>query len=159
LPRGAADVAVDKGRSARALGVVLYVDGPPPRGRAPSLDVVIDGGVRRRLSAGASASFTRLRRLHDLAFERAPGAVYLNRSAPGIWASRPLFIPLGDDMAPGTHRVSLRIRGLARGRAPDIGAPPMARFFSYGGPPVNRINQHVEMSVDIAPDRAPEASP
>jgi hypothetical protein len=154
LPAGAAGVAVDKGRAPRALGLVMYIDGPPPRGQGAVLDVVIDGGKRRRLAMGASTTYTRLRRSEELAFARAPGAVYLNRRAGAIWASRPIFVPLGDDLTAGTHRVSLHARGLgARGRT------LAARFFSYGGPQVNRINQHVEMSVDAAPDRGSEASP
>jgi hypothetical protein len=154
LPAGAAGVAVDKGRAPRALGLVMYMDGPPPGGRTPLLDIVVDGGKRRRLAMGASTAFTRLRRIEELAFARAPGAVYLNRRAGAIWESRPIFVPLGDDLTAGTHRVSLHARGLgARGRT------LAARFFSYGGPQINHINQHVEMSVDVAPDRGSEALP
>jgi hypothetical protein len=154
LPAGVAGVAVDKARAPRALGLVMYIDGPPPRGRAPVLDVVVDGGRRRRIAAGASTTFTRLRRIEPLGFQRAPGAVYLNRRAGAIWASRPIFVPLGDDLTPGNHQVSVHARGLGV-RARTLAA----RFFSYGGPQVNRINQHVEMSVDVVPDRAAETSP
>jgi hypothetical protein len=154
LPGGATSVAVAKTRAPRALGLVMYIEGPPPRGRAPMLDVIVDGG-RRRLSSSArrraSTAFTRLRRRQALVFQPVPGAVYLNRKAAPIWASRPIFVPLGDDLTPGTHQVSLHARGL--------GARPMARFFSHGGPPVNRINQHVEMNMDATPERAEPSSP
>ena len=151
---GAAAVAVPKARAARALGTVVYLDGPPPHGRAGGLDVVVEGGVRRSpRQGGASAAYTRLRRHQRLDFLRAPGAVTLNRTSGEIWASRPIFIPLGDDLGAGSHLVSLRPRGL--------GSRPMVRFFSYGGTPVNRINQHVEVSVESAPiaDLAPAPAP
>jgi hypothetical protein len=150
LPAGAANVAVSKSRSPRALGVVMYLDRPASL-RRPVLDVLVDRGVRRRGSGAASGAYTRLRRRVSLDFRRAPGAIFLNRSAPAIWASRPVFIPLGDDLSVGTHQVSIHARGL--------GARPMARFFSYGGPPVNRINQHIEINVDVAPDGAGDGSP
>jgi hypothetical protein len=142
LPAGRGLVDVPKPRQARALGMVLYLDRPPRR-RAV-LDVVVDRG-RRRAAGAMSTVYTRLRRQEPLEFQRAPGAMYLNRSGAGIWASQPVFIPLGDDLTAGVHRVSIRARGL--------GARPMARFFSYGAPPVNRINQHIEMSVDAGLER------
>jgi hypothetical protein len=53
-----------------------------------------------------------------------------------------VFIPLGDDLPRGTHQVAISARG--------VGGQPMARFFSYGGPAVSRINQHVELRAEVS---------
>jgi hypothetical protein len=145
FPPGGAKVAVAKARSSRAQGAVIYLEAAPRSGRDGTLDVVVDRGVRQgQGQLGASGAYTRLRRVVPLEFERVPGAVALNRRSHAIWASRPIFVPLGDDLRAGTHLVALRPRGL--------GARPLVRFFSYGGPPVNRINQHIEMSAETGPD-------
>ena len=144
LPDGVAQVAVAKGSSARSLGVVVYLDGPPPRGEAAEVEAIVDGGTRRRKVAGGSSRFlTRLRRRTTLQFQRAPGAIYLNRAGGEVWVSDPIFFRLGDDLTAGSHLIGLRLRGL--------GALPAARFFSYGGPALSRINQHIEMRAEVSP--------
>src|SRR5206468_2561419 len=109
----------------------VYADGPP---RGPvALEAIVDAGKRPRPRSGQSQSFTRLRRTIPLGFARLEGARYLNRAQGPVWASAPVFVPLGDDLPRGSHLVALRLRGLD--------AHPMARFFSYGGPVASRINQ------------------
>jgi hypothetical protein len=138
LQRGSAVVEVPKGGAARSLGVVLYADGPEPPGAV--LEAVVDGGRRVRRSGGASRDYTRLRRRVPLSFQRVEGARYLNRAQQGVWASEPVFIPLGDDLRAGGHRIALRAVGL--------GGTPLARFFSYGGPVASRISQHLELRAE-----------
>jgi len=138
LPRGSAVVELPKGGAARSLGVVLYADGPEPPGAV--LEAVVDGGRRVRRSGGASRDYTRLRRRVPLSFQRMEGARYLNRAQQGVWASEPVFIPLGDDLRAGGHRIALRAVGL--------GGTPLARFFSYGGPVASRISQHLELRAE-----------
>jgi hypothetical protein len=137
--RGArGSVRLPKGRAARSLGVVFYLDGPPAAGA--SLEATVDGGARLRRRTGMSLSYTRLQRRTPLSFQKLEGARYLNRARSGIWASQALFVPLGDDLGPGSHRIALRAQGL--------GPAPLARFFSYGGPLASRINQHVELRAE-----------
>jgi hypothetical protein len=138
LQRGSALVHLPKGGAARSLGVVLYADGPEPPGAA--LEAVVDGGRRVRRSGGASRDYTRLRRRSPLSFRKVEGARYLNRAQPGVWASQPVFIPLGDDLRAGGHSIALRAVGL--------GGAPLARFFSYGGPVASRISQHLELRAE-----------
>jgi hypothetical protein len=133
-------VHLPKPAAARSLGVVLYADGP---GRGPvALEAVVDGGVRARRTAGLSNDYTRLVRRIPLDFERLEGARYLNRARGAVWASEPVFIPLGDDLRAGGHRIALRTLG--------FGGQPMARFFSYGRPLTSRISQHVELRAEDA---------
>jgi hypothetical protein len=139
LRGGGGAVRVPKGAAARSLGLVVYSDGPV---RAAELEAIIDGGGRGRRAAGASTAYTRLRRRIPMTFTRLEGAHYLNRAGAVVWASAPVFVPLGDDLAPGTHLVSLRARGL--------GSQPIARFFSYGGPVTSRISQHVQVRAEVS---------
>jgi hypothetical protein len=145
LPDGRARVPLAKAGAARALGVVVYLDHAPARGEAAELEVTIDGNQRpRRRAGGWSRFYTRLQRRTPLRFQRTSSAIYLNRAGGGeVWASDPVFFRLGDDLPAGSHLVALRTRGL--------GARPSARFFSYGGPALSRINQHIEMRAEVSP--------
>jgi hypothetical protein len=77
-----------------------------------------------------------------LELSRLEGARYLNRAQDELWASQPVFIPLGDDLARGPHRIALRTHGLTA---------PVARFFSYGAPVGSRISQHLELRAELSP--------
>ena len=139
LSGGGTAVRLSKGRAARSLGVVLYADGPMP-GAAAELEAIVDGGDAPPRVGGASLAYTRLRRRIPLDFGPLEGARYLNRAQGAVWASAPVFIPLGDNLP----------RRPPPGRATDArpGVAPMARFFSYGGPVANRISQHVELRAE-----------
>jgi hypothetical protein len=138
LTGGGAHLRLPKGAAARSLGVVFYLDGPPAEGA--SIEATIDGGARLRRRTGLSTGYTRLQRRTPLYFQKLEGARYLNRARSGVWASGAVFVPLGDDLGPGSHRIALRTQGM--------GAAPLARFFSYGAPLGSRINQHVELRAE-----------
>jgi hypothetical protein len=96
---------VAKKSAARStVGVVLYGRGPVPKDA--QLHCTIDGGQRRR-RAQVSHDRTILDRrlpIHALA---AGGMRALNVADDPTWTSEPIFIALGDDLAPGPHRLSL----------------------------------------------------
>lgn len=124
-PGKRATVRLHKGAQPRSLGAVLYFDGAP--GEQATLEVTVDAGHRTPPSARSSRTRTRLTRIIDVRAEALDGATYLNRHAPSVWGTAPLFVGLGDDLPPGAHMVSMVLRG-TRARA-------FARFFSYGALP------------------------
>lgn len=119
-----ATVRLQKSAEPRSLGAVLYFDGSP--GEGASLEVTIDGGRRTPPAARSSRSRSRLTRVLPVRADALVGASYLNRRAPGVWGSAPLFVGLGDDIPAGNHLVSLALKGTS--------AKAFVRLFSHGGP-------------------------
>jgi hypothetical protein len=117
-PRGATHVRVDKGPECYVVGVILY--GRGAAGESISFDV--DGGVRARLGF-TSSDRTTLRRALRVTTGPVRAPVLLNTDVAPTWVSKPLFVRLGDDLAPGRHDLAIRVVG-ARG-------PTFARVFGH----------------------------
>jgi hypothetical protein len=113
-----------KGEGRHVVGFVLYGRGATDGAR---VTVQVDRGRRSRAGM-SSRDRTALFRTAPLETEPLRDAVLLNTDVAPTWQSRPIFVPLGDDLAPGIHVVVLSIAG-ARGaihvRAFDheLGAP------------------------------------
>lgn len=116
-----------KSAQPRSLGALLYFDGAP--GERATLEVTVDAEHRNPPAARASRRRSRMSRVIAIEAEAVPGATYLDRRGPAVWATAPIFLGLGDDLAPGSHFISMVLKG-TRTRA-------FARFFSYGGRTLN----------------------
>ncbi len=126
-------VRLAKKAASRSLGVALYFDGAPsPEAR---LSVTVDGAARAARPGSASLGWTRLRRAAPVKAEPAPGALYLDRTSPAVWAAAPIFVPLHDDLRAGTHEIAIAVE--------RAGARAFARFFAYGAAAPEESVRHV----------------
>ncbi len=91
-----------------AGGTTLYVRSYTPEGRAgPTLEARVDGGNPRR-------RYGRVERITPAVVSGRPaprggGAWMEDRASGALVPRRALYIPLGDDLLSGTHRVRVRV--------------------------------------------------
>jgi hypothetical protein len=115
---GSTHFRVDKGPEGYVVGVMLY--GRSAAGE--SIVFEVDGGARPRLGP-VSSDRTTLRRALPVTNGSVRAPVLLNTDVAPTWVSKPLFVRLGDDLAPGRHDLAIRVVG-ARG-------PTFARVFGH----------------------------
>ena len=117
---GPGPISLEVPAGVRAINVVIY---DPSSGPRPDLvlSATIDGGAPRRREAALYTRLTPSVVRRSLPAASAPVEAHLvDGDRPSIGRARAVIIPLGDDLTPGDHRVTLR-------PSREI----TARFFSY----------------------------
>lgn len=115
-----AELTVNKSRDREALGIVVYAE-RSVLGQL-RLEVLVDRGRRVGPRTGQSRGRTTLRSEVTPRILAGAEAEPLTQQSGAIAASEPIFVALKDDLDPGGHRVSVRVRGTE--------APVWMRFFA-----------------------------